>query len=123
MSKLKKVAIVLTTITSLLFVKINCYAGGYTGNIVGTNDYGINFVSSFQNFISHYSLFITIMLGLMTIMSLALFVYHCFSLASSGSNAQKRALAMKNLLTTGICIAAQSSVSLILALLFWGFYV
>lgn len=119
MSKIKKILTILITAFSLTIMDLSVYAIDYEFAI-STNK---NFVTKFNEFKAHYGIFLTIMMGLMTIMSMGIFLYHCFALASSGGNAQRRAMAMQNLLTTGICIAAQSSISLILALLFWGFFV
>lgn len=82
-----------------------------------------NFMAAFEQFKSQYSIFITIFMSIMTLTSIAIFIYHCLMLAASSDNAQKRAEAIKNLLITGCCFSAQSAISLIIALVFWGFYI
>ena len=117
MSKLKKIFALLATAISLTMIDINVYAVDYVISSSG------GFRAKMNAFKNHYSIFITIMMSLMLITSIAIFVYHCFCLASSGSNSQKRAQAIQNLLTTGICLSAQSAISLVLSLLFWGFFI
>ena len=119
MSKLKRLFALLATALSLTMFDLNTYAITYEYTI----STGGGFRSKFENFKNHYSIFITIMMSLMLITSIAIFVYHCFCLASSGSNSQKRAQAIQNLLTTGVCLSAQSAISLVISLLFWGFFI
>ena len=117
MSKLKKLFAMLSTAAILTMNSIQTSAFVYN---VGTNG---NFRSQFNAFKAHYSIFVSIFMSIMLLTSIAIFVYHCFMLASSGSNSQKRAQAIQNLLTTGFCLSAQSAVSLIISLVFWGFFV
>ena len=117
MSKLKKIFILLLTAACLTMLDITSYA---------TYDFSIRtggkFSEQFAAFKEHYSVFISIFMSIMLLTSIAIFVYHCFMLASSGSNPQKRAQAIENLLTTGFCLSAQSAISLIISLVFWGFF-
>ena len=119
MSNLKKLFMLFATALSFTTFDISTYAISYEYTISTTG----GFRTKMNALINHYSIFITIMMSLMLITSIAIFVYHCFCLASSGSNSQKRALAIQHLLTTGICLSAQSAISLMLSLLFWGFFV
>jgi hypothetical protein len=119
MSKLRKLFALLATALSLTMFDITTHAFTYEYTI----STGGGFRNKLNQFKNHYSIFITIMMSLMLITSIAIFVWHCYCLASSGSNSQKRALAIQNLLTTGICLSAQSAISLVLSLLFWGFFI
>lgn len=116
MLKLKKILTLLSTAACLTMCSVNASASYYL-------ETSGHFRQNFNAFKAHYSSFISIFMSIMLLTSIAIFVYHCFMLASSGSNSQQRAQAIQNLLTTGFCLSAQSAVSLFIALVFWGFFI
>lgn len=115
MAKLKKIFMLLSLAACLTCSTITAYATGFSAKTHG------GFYTEFNAFKDHYSVFISIFMSIMLISSIAIFVYHCFMLASSGSNALRRTQAIQNILTTGFCLSAQSAISLIVSLVFWGF--
>ena len=118
MSKLKNLFALMTTAACLTLSTITAHAENYVFSMQTPS----SFREEFNAFKEHYSSFIAILMSIMLLTSIAIFVYHCFMLASSGGNAQRRTQAIQNLLTTGFCLSAQSAVSLIVALVFWGFF-
>lgn len=107
------------TLLSLMFLYLQPIPANATYTISTSN----NFKNAFDQFKNHYSVFITIFMSIMTLTSVAIFIYHCLMLAMSSDNAQKRAEAINNILITGFCLSAQSAISLIISLVFWGFYI
>ncbi len=82
-----------------------------------------HFRTQYKAFISQYSRFMTVFSSIALLTSIAVFLYHCTMLAVSADNAQKRAEAMKGLLTTGICLSIESSLMLFVSIIFWSLYV
>ena len=119
MSKLKKLFTLLFTVACLTMTTVTAYATPHFSSSAKT---GGGFGAQFEAFKQHYSVFISVFMSIMLLTSIAVFVYHCFMLASSGSNSMRRTQAIQNLLTTGFCLSAQSAISLIISLVFWGFF-
>lgn len=80
-----------------------------------------DFTTKFNNLIDEYSTEIAIVLSVGMLLSIAIFIFHCVQLNNHASNPQARKQDITNLLVTGICLAAQGSVSIILAIIYFAF--
>jgi hypothetical protein len=80
-----------------------------------------NFMGYFLQLTAEYQTEITAVLGISMILSIAIFVYHCVQLNAHANNPAARKNDINNLLITGFCLAAQGSVTAILAVIFYMF--
>lgn len=80
-----------------------------------------SFTSKFNGLIDEYSTEITIVLSVGMLLSIVIFIYHCVQLNNHASNPQARKQDISNLLITGFCLAAQGSVTIILAIIYYAF--
>lgn len=102
----------------LLFVTFPNY---YILASARTTSTDATFMKKFQSLIDEYSSELTIVLSIGMLLSIAIFIYHCVQLNNHASNPQARKQDISNLLVTGVCLAAQGSVTVILAVIYYMF--
>lgn len=107
----------LNSILFLLFITfpqyyLNAYAKTSTNNA---------FMSRFNALMEEYSTEITIVLSIGMLLSVVIFIYHCVQLNNHATNPSARKQDISNLLVTGVCLAAQGSVTIILGIVYYMF--
>ena len=110
----KNINKILITITMLIMtLPMNVHA-----TAVHTRD---DFMEKFNAFVGEYEPVINIALGALLLLSMVTFFYHIVSLNKNADNPQKRSESIHNLLTSGICLAIQGSITLFTMLYFYIF--
>lgn len=103
---------------TFLFITAPIYINTAFAVSTSTNDL---FMTKFHALIAEYKTELTIVLSIGVLLSIVIFIYHCVQLNLHANASQKRAQDISNLLITGICLAAQGSVSVILAIIYYMF--
>lgn len=108
----------LNSLLFLLFITFPQYYLNTYATVTSTNN---DFMDKFHNLMDEYSTEITTVLSVGMLLSVVIFIYHCVQLNNHANNPNARKQDISNLLITGVCLAAQGSVTAILGIVYYMF--